>query len=422
MLKKLLFCTVLIILSGLSVVVSFAETPAPTPSTDPNTTITPLPTESQNNEQLKQLNEKIKDLEQKISELKKQEDSLSSQIDVVDNQIQLTQYRINAVKEEINESKKDISNATKKIKTLEGSLNDVTKVLLSRIRASYQAGEIEPLRVMLSSSNIKEYLLRQNYLKIVQEHDQELLYNTQQAKVDYANQKNLLESKRKKILALQTQLEDYTTELDKEKQTKEDLLQIAKNDEGNYQKQLAEARRQVASMKSFATSRVGTGGSILPPQASPDGWYYNQRDERWGKSLIGASSDQVWEVGCLITSVSMILKKRGEDVTPGSTASISSYYAFSTAAMKIPWAGGKFQSQWGNYNSIGDSIDNKLQSGEAVIVGLNVTTNSVGTHFIVLKSGSDGNYIMNDPWYGPDLNFSDYYSTGNIFQYGWYSG
>ena len=117
----------------------------------------------------------------------------------------------------------------------------------------------------------------------------------------------------------------------------------------------------------------------------------------------------------------MILKKSGEDVTPGNIASVNSYYAFSTAAMRIPWAGGKFQSQWGNFNDIGDAIDNKLSSGQPVIVGLKVTSNSVGTHFIVLKSGSDGDYIMNDPWEGPDLKFSEYYSTNSIFQYGWKS-
>ncbi len=396
----------------------FAEEPSSTP--DPNITLTPTPVDSQDKEnQLKELNDKIRDLEQKISELNKQEDSLSSQIDVMDNQIQLTEYRINAVKEQINETTLDIDIAGKRIKNLEGSLHDVTKVLLTRIKATYQAGEIEPLRILLASSNLREFLSRESYLRIVQEHDKELLYNTQQAKIDYANQKNLMEGKKKKIVALQSQLEGYTQELDKEKEDKQELLQITQNDEKNYQSMLSEARKQVASFKSFAASRVGTGGSILPAQASPDGWYYNQRDERWGRNLIGSSSDQIWEVGCLLTSVAMVLKKHGEDVTPANIASITSYYAFSTAGMRIPWGGGKFTSIW--QRDFG-AIDSKLAAGEPVIIGVNVNTNSVGTHFIVLKSGSNGDYIMNDPWYGPDLNFSDYYSTGQIFQYGFYQG
>lgn len=400
---------------------SFAQvtpTSTPTPTPDANTTITPTPTNTQNNdEEIKKLNDKISFLEGKINDLKKQENSLSSQIEVMDNQIQLTQYRINVVQEQINETTLDIDTAGKKIKNLEGSLSNVTKVLLSRIVATYQAGEIEPVRILLASSNLQEFLSRENYLKIVQEHDKELLYNTQQAKVDYANQKILLESKKKKILALQSQLDEYNKELDQEKNIKQDLLSVTKNDEDKYQKLLAEARAQIQAFKSFATSKVGTGGSILPAQPSPDGWFFNQRDERWGRNFIGSSSDPVWEVGCLLTSVAMVLKKHGNDVTPGNIAANSSYYFSNTAYMLIPWGGGAFSSTWGA--DLGN-IDSKLSSGEPVIVG--VRAGPYGMHFIVLKSGSSGGYIMNDPWNGPDLKFADYYTTGQIFQYGWYSG
>ncbi len=416
MIKKILLFITIFCLSLFNIVSPiYADDPSVTP--DQNTTITPTP-DGQNNQadEINKLNDKIHELEGKISDVKTQENSLSSQISVMDNQIQLTQYRINLVQDQINESTLDIDTATKRIKKLEGSLQDVSEVLLTRVKATYQAGETDPLQILLASTNIHDFLSRENYLQIVQQHDKDLLYNTQQAKVDYANQKSLLESKKKKIVSLQAQLEGYNKELDGEKGTKEDLLKAAKDNEQNYQDQLAAARRQVASFKSFATARVGTGGSVLPPQTSPDGWYYNQRDERWGNDLIGSSSDPVWEVGCLLTSVAMVLKKSGEGVTPATIAANSGYFVPTTASMSLPWGGGRFSSSWGA--NLG-AIDSKLSSGQPVIVGLNVSTGSVGTHFIVLKSGSNGDYTINDPWYGPDLKFSDYYSTGQIFQYGW---
>jgi len=421
--QKVIYISVIALIFIFLTPASFADDTTPTPTSEPSsesedTSPTPTPEESEDNneDQLKKLNEKIRELETKISENKDQQDSLHSQIDVMDNQIKLTQYRIDSVQKQINDTTLDIDSASKRIKKLEGSLSDVSKVLLTRIRATYQAGEIDPLSILLASSDIREFINRENYLKIVQQHDKQLLYNTQQAKTDYASQKNLLEEKKKKILALQDQLEDYNNQLDDEKDAKQELLRITKNDEKTYQTMLAEARKQVASFKSFAASRVGTGGSILPPQASPDGWYFNQRDERWGRNLIGQSSDQVWEVGCLLTSVAMILKENGEDVTPATVAASSGYYAFSTAGMRIPWASGRFTSIWQrDFNA----IDSKLENGKPVIVGVTVSNNSVGTHFIVLKSGSNGDYVINDPWYGPDLDFSDYYTTGQIFQYGW---
>jgi peptidoglycan hydrolase CwlO-like protein len=370
-----------------------------------------------NTQQVSELNNRIRELERKVSDLKSQGNSLSSQITAMDSQIQLTEYKINATQKEVMEITLDIEAAGKRMSNLEGSLDNVTKVLLNRIVATYQAGDEKELQVLIASGNFSDLVSRSNYLKIVQSHDRQLLYDTQQARNDYSNQKTILVSKKKKVEELNKQLEGYTVQLDKDKQTKQSLLSTTKNDEAHYQKLLGDAKAQVNSMKSFARSKVGTGGSVIAPQSSADGWYFNQRDSRWGNNMLGSSSEQVWEVGCLATSMAMLLKQRGQDVTPASVAGNSSYFFSNTAYMLIPWGGGRFTSQWGSGTS---GIDSKLASGTPVIVG--VKAGPFGTHFIVVKSGSNGDYIMHDPWNGADLKFSDYYSTGQIFQYGWYNG
>lgn len=257
MIKRILLFTTIFCLSLFGTVLPiFAQTPTVAPGQ--STTVTPTPGEQNNQEEINKLNNKISELEGKISDLKKQENSLESQISVMDNQIQLTQYRINLVQDQINEATLDIDTANKRIKKLEGSLQDVSEVLLNRIKATYQAGETDPLQILLSSTNLQDFLARENYLKIVQEHDRDLLYNTQQAKIDYANQKELLESKKKKILTLQTQLEGYNKELDNEKAAKKDLLQIAKRDEQEYQKRLADALRERQAIQNAAKSLITT--------------------------------------------------------------------------------------------------------------------------------------------------------------------
>lgn len=357
-----------------------------------------------------ELNDKIRELQQKVNDLKSQGDTLSSQIGAMDNQMTLTQYRISQTQKEITDVTLDIDSATKRMQNLEGSLNNVTKVLLNRIVATYQAGDATGAQVLLSSNDIADMISRANYLRMVQQHDKELLYETQQARNDYSHQKQILEEKKKKIEALNTQLQQYNKDLDSQKASKQQLLAQTQGDEAHYQRLLEQAQAQVRAFKSFATSSGGS--SILPPQPSPDGWYYNQRDSRWGNNAIGSSPEAVWDVGCLLTSVAMVMKKHGSNVTPADIASNSSYFFSNTAYMNLPWGGGKFSVSWGNNQS---AIDSKLASGEPVIVGVRG-----GAHFVVLKSGSAGHYVMNDPWYGPDLNFSDYYSS--ISQYGWYNG
>lgn len=382
-------------------------------------TVTPTPTASDSDsDKLSKLQEEIRDLQNKISDSQKQQKTLSSQISVMNSQIRLTELKINAVKQELIQLATDIETANKKISNLEDALGNLTKVLVNRIVATYEVGRgMVPLELLLSSKDMPNFLTRANYLKIAQAHDKELIYETQQAKNDYANQKEIFEDKKKKVESLKKQLESYTTQLDQEKKDKQSLLAVTKNDEEKYQKLLKDAQAQIQAFKSFSLSQTGGGVSILPPQPSPDGWYFNQRDERWGRNAIGISGEQVWDVGCLLTSITMVLKKHGENITPSDVASNSSYFFSNTAYMLLPWAGGRFSSIWGaNLNE----IDTKLSSGEPVIVGLRAGV--YGMHFVVFKSGSNGDYVINDPWHGPNLKFSDYYSTSQIFQYGFYNG
>lgn len=391
---------------------------AQTTTDSPTPTITPTPTDSLGQEKkAEELQKQIDDLQNKISETQKQEKTLSSQISIMDSQIKLTELRINNTKQQIAGITSDIQTTTKKISRLEDNLNSITKVLLKRIITTYQVGTIQPFQILLSSDSVSDFFSRLNYLKIAQAHDKKLIFETQQTKNDYANQKQIFEDRKKKIELLKKQLEGYSAQLDQEKKDKQTLLDITRNDEQRYQSLLREAQAQIQAFKKFSLFQTGGAVSILPPQPSPDGWYYNQRDERWGRNMIGSSGEQVWDVGCLLTSIAMMMKKHGLNVTPSDTAANSNYYFSNTAYMLLPWAGGKFSSTWGLNQS---EIDNKLLTGEPVIVGLKAGT--YGMHFVVLKSGSNGNYIMNDPWYGPNLNFSEHYSVSQIFQYGFYNG
>lgn len=412
-----LFFLLLILLNSRNIL---AQTPTSTitpildPTSIPTSTPTPTPTPDTSGQQV-DLQNQISDLKKKLSDTQSQGKTLSSQISVMNNQIRLTELRVKSTQEDLLGLAADINAANKKIATLQSSLDNLTKVLINRIAATYKTGRISPLYVLMSSQDATDLFSKASYLKIVQAHDQTLIYETQQAKNDYGNQKEIFEAKKKKVEALSKQLQAYNAQLDQEKTSKQQLLEITQNDEKRYQKLLAEAEAQIQAFKSFSASKGGS--SILPAQPSPDGWYYNQRDERWGRNSIGSSSDQIWDVGCLVASTAMVLKKHGQDVTPATIAGISSYFFSNTAYMLLPWNGGKFTSIWG-FNQ--GSIDSKLSSGEPVLVGLRAGV--YGMHFVVLKSGSNGDYIMNDPWNGPDLKFSDFYSTSQIFQYGYYNG
>jgi len=199
--------------------------------------------------------------ENKVQELKSQTKTLSSQISIMDSQIRLTEARIEANKREILDLTLDIDTATKKITKLQDSLEKIAEVLLNRIVATYKAGSVQPLEMILSSISASNLLERLNYFRIVQRHDRILIRDVQQAKNDYTNQKDILEEKKKKVESLKLQLEAYTSQLEQEKLDKQALLAVTQNDEKIYQQKLQAALAEQAAINQI-TSGFGNVVSV----------------------------------------------------------------------------------------------------------------------------------------------------------------
>ncbi len=401
---------VLLLLCGLVVAV-----PQAVLATDASSSATPTPTSVPSQTQVNELNKKISDLESTISNLKSQENTLSSQIDVMDNQIKLTELRINSTQDQIAGLTDDIGKASTKISTLEETITSITKLLIGRIVATYQIGSIQPVQILFSSDNVSDFLSRLNYLRIVQAHDKQVIYDSEQARNDYQNQKAIYEGEKRKVEALKAQLETYTTQLDDQKKQKQDLLDETKGSESNYQRILAETKAQLAGFQSFVTSQGGA--SLLSGQTACDSWgcYYNQRDSQWGGNSLNGTNYTLADSGCLVTSMAMVYTHYGhKDVTPQSINSVSSNFAGIPAALlkRSVVANGVSSSR------ISASIDSTLSGGDPVIVGISYDGGPYPDHFVVLLSGSGGNYMMNDPFTpnGHDIAFTSHYSLSSIVE------
>lgn len=357
----------------------------------------------------------------KVSDTQGQEKTLSSQITLMDSQIKLTEARIQATTQQILTLEEDISTAQNKINNLEGSLADLTKILVNRVVAGYEVGSEDPFQLLIASNSISDFFKRSSYLTIVEHHDKQLIYDTVQAKNDYTNQKQIFEDKKKQVLALQAQLKNYTVDLGNQKSAKQELLVETQGNEATYQSLLATARAQVAALAGFANARAGGVVSLISHSELSDGWgkYYNQRDGNWGANVIGYSSEQVWRVGCLLTSYAMVVSHFGGSQTPAGVASSTDNFSLGTAFFRIP--GPSANGHSANYvqNPSKDQLKSALQNGAAIVAGLSSNGGPSPVHYsdhwVVLRGvDGSGNFIINDPWYADAMNVSlnDHY-------YGW---
>lgn len=362
-------------------------------------------------------------LKSKLNLLQGQSKTLSSQIAIMNSQINLTEARIEANKRDILDLTLDIDTATKKISTLQGSLDKITGILLNRIVATYQAGRVQPLEMLLSSTDASSLLVRLNYLKIAQAHDKKLIYDVQQAKNDYTNQKEIFEVKRKKVETLKKQLEAYTNQLSQEKQTKQDLLAQTKGNESTYQQLLAQAQAQLAALAGFANSLVG-GSQIISHSDLSDsfGKYYNQRDSNWGNNYIGGSGMRVWQVGCLLTSYAMVSSHYGASISPSDVAGNPGNFSYSTAYFNKPGPFANGHSVETRDNPSLSDLRDALNSGAVIIAGLSKDggpfPQHYSDHWVVLRSVDGETFKINDPLYEGAMNvsLSDHYSGWAIIE------
>lgn len=394
---------------------AYAEDPTPTPSP------TPTSSNAQSNIQdCRDHNVSVADcpsyLQKRLGELQGQGKTLSSQISIADSQIKLTEAKIANTQIQIESLRGDIDITKEKIDNSEETLDNTSHAFVGRSKAVYQVGSVPAWQMLLTSDTLDNFFTRLKYLKIVQLFDKKNIYAAEQAKVNYSNQQDILEEKKKEEEELGEKLKAYTDQLNKDKSSKKQLLAETQGSEATYQRLLSQARAQIEGFHNF-TSTQG-GASLLSGQTSCDDWgcYYNQRDSQWGGLSLNGTKYSLASDGCLVTSMAMVYTHYGyRGVTPATINSNSSNFAsyYPAFLMKRITAEGKTSDR------VSSEIDGILSSGNPVIIGISYDGGGLADHFVVFVSGSGGNYYMHDPFTpgGKNISFRDRYPTARIVEY-----
>jgi hypothetical protein len=361
---------------------------------------------------------KIACFQDKVNQKQQEANTLSGVISVLNGKIKIQELQIKQTQLEIKKLETDIQDLGQRISGLNVSLDRLTEVLIERVGTNYKRRHANPFSLLLISDTLASFFTEYKYLQIAQKHTSQMMTDAENQRTVFDQEKLLKEKKQLEIDQKKQQLQKEQSVLTQQRTDEQNLLKQTKNDEARYQELLAQAKAEIDSFRSFTT---GLGGSVLPPQNSPDGWYFSQRDERWARACIGNScgtrnEGTILEVGCLVASTAMVKKKMGEDVTPLTIARNSSYFFSTTSYMLRPWPtpGGYTYVRSGLNQS---KLDEELKAGRPVIVHLRITTRD--GHFVVIKSGENGKYIMHDPYEGYDKNFSDFYRLNQIDQMSW---
>jgi len=356
---------------------------------------------------------KIKEYEQKLVDIRNQKNTLSSQIQQMDTQIALTELQVQRSEQKIIETQNEIEKLGSRIDNLDTSLNTLSKLLLKQISRGYKTKSVSLIELLFEAKDISDLTNKIKYQQLTQNNNQKLLVQVQGAKSSYEEQKVVREQKKQELNQLITNLNNQKESLKTQQAQKERLLTETNNDETTYQQLLTQAEAQLKSFGRFVANQGGS--SLLSNQTVCDDWgcYYNQRDSQWGGYALNNTGYTLASDGCLVTSMAMVYTHYGHrGVTPltinSNPYNFASYYpAFLNRTIV---ADGTTSTR------VGSSIDAELSAGRPVIVGISYDGGPMPDHFLVLISGSNGDYKMNDP-YTPNAHnipFTDHYSVGSI--------
>jgi len=351
-------------------------------------------------------------LEKKLDGIRSKKLTLTNEISLINGKINLQRIKIKQTLAEIDQLEAEISTLGDQIQNLNLSLDRLTDMLLERVRARYKRSRFSPLILILNTKSLENFLIRQRYLEEASKQTAEIMQKAETQRLLFDQQKQKKEEVQQELENKKQKLEKQRRQLANQRYGQQKLLSETRNSEVVYQRLLAQAKAQLAAFSSFVKS--SGADSIIAANAfgsGSDGAYFSQRDSRWGYQTIGNSSENILNVGCLLTSVAMVLKKNGINVNPSIIAANPKYFSVNTAYMYFrnrfnPWFG-----KLNNYRISTRQIDEELNRGHYVIAGINYgRCKKNADHFVVLirKQGSD--YIMHDPLYGPDLKFSSHYS------------
>ncbi len=369
------------------------------------------PKTSKNTDELKECSNYYSN---KVSTLAGQKQTLSQAIAYLDTQIKLTQAKITTTTLQLDKLNVEISDLSGRIESIDFSLDDLTKLFISRVRETYMRPGKFDTAIIAQSSGLPDILRNIEYTKKIRDNDRSILISLEKSRLDASAQKELKEEKQKEIESLKKKLDADKSALSTQNAEKQKFLADTKNDEKKYQALLSQTNAQLSAFRQFAINRGGA--DLLNNQTKcNEGWagcYYNQRDSLWGSMSLGSSSYNMAESGCFVTTVAMLASHYGKNIKPNDIAASTdavtpggdTRHSFTVNGVSVSIA-----------NVSKSSLDSELASGRPVMARLYEGTSQ--QHSIIIFKKEGDTYMMHDPFmpngYNKPLSAGGY-TVGNI--------
>ncbi len=201
------------------------------------------------------LKKTIDDLQSKVNSEQQEQSTLQGAIAVINGSVKIKELQIAQTSLQIKQLEGEIDSLGLSINTLEESLNILVPQLIQRMQAQYKSSYSSPLVLFFSSTTFSDLTKNIEYNSRIRDHIQDLMVKTEMNKQMSEQQKKEKESKQAEIENLKSTMQVQQASLKSQQKDKVKILEISKNDEKEYIKQLDQAMAEYAAIQTVIASK-----------------------------------------------------------------------------------------------------------------------------------------------------------------------
>ena len=211
--------------------------------------------------QLQDVGQKINAQQSKLNSAKKQENTIMGQIQSIEKNIIQKENEIKTLEDKIEYLQTNIAVTEENIELAEADLEEKNQQLSDRLVYIYEKGDLTYLEVLLSATDLKDFLTRYDLLNMIVEQDIALIESINQQKKTLELNKSELEVQKNELLYAQDSEKSKREELSDQKQDKKKILTSVQQEKAQYEKALKELEQTSKELETLIRRiQAGTSG------------------------------------------------------------------------------------------------------------------------------------------------------------------
>lgn len=221
-------------------------------------------------QQLQEMGRDIQATKQNINEVSKKANSIMGQLQSLDQSINNTQQEINTLADRLSTLQKNIDKTEEEICQQEEDLDQQVDYMSERLVFMYEEGmDVSYLEVLLSATDIKEFLTRYDLLCCIVDQDKQLIESIQRQKRDLDIKKSDLEVQKMDLMAAKKSQEIKVNELSSQRSQRKTMLNSVENEKASLEQALEEMERNSRELEQLilraqSGNALGTGVYTWP--------------------------------------------------------------------------------------------------------------------------------------------------------------